>query len=77
MTIRTTKKMSGQRINRDICVAAIKGVGSPYGYIPSFAAGLAFSVVFGLSMLGHTFTAIRYRTWWQLIFVIGALGTSF
>jgi hypothetical protein len=66
--------MAEPRINRNVCVAAIEGVGSPYGYIPGFAAGVAFSVVFALSMLAHTFTSIRYRTWWQFIFVVGALG---
>lgn len=65
-----------QRINREICVAEVEGVGSPYGYFPSFAAGIAFCVVFGISMLAHTFTSIRYKTWWQFIFVVGALGES-
>ena len=65
---RTT--MSGEYLNRNICVAAIEGVGSPYGYIPSFGAGIAFCVVFGISMLAHAFVTIKNRTWWQFIFVM-------
>lgn len=66
--------MSEPRINRNICVGPVEGVEGPYGYIPSYAAGIAFCVVFGLSMLGHTFTSVKYKTWWQFIFAIGALG---
>ncbi|CZS96838.1 related to RTA1 domain protein [Rhynchosporium graminicola] len=62
------------RLNRDICVAEIPGLGSPYGYVPSFAAGIAFCVVFAFSMFGHIFMAVKNRTWWQFIFVVGALG---
>jgi RTA1 like protein len=60
-------------INRNICVAPIPGHTSTYGYDPSLAAGISFCVLFGLSMLLHTFTSIRYRTWWQLVFTVGAL----
>jgi hypothetical protein len=60
-------------IDRNICVAPIHGHTSTYGYTPSLGAGIAFCVLFGLSMLLHTFTSIRYRTWWQLVFTVGAL----
>jgi len=60
-------------INRDICVAPINGNTGVHGYDPSLAAGLAFCVLFGLSMLAHTFTSFRYRTWWQLVFSVGAI----
>jgi hypothetical protein len=61
-------------INRDICVGKIDGVEGPYGYRPGFGAGIAFCVVFGISMLLHIYSSIRYKTWWQFIFVVGALG---
>ncbi|KFZ01418.1 hypothetical protein V500_00771 [Pseudogymnoascus sp. VKM F-4518 (FW-2643)] len=61
-------------IDRTICVGSIPGVEGPYGYYPSLGAGIAFCVLFGISMLLHAFTSARYRTWWQLIFAIGALG---
>ncbi len=63
-------------INRDICVAPITGAKPVYGYDPSLAAGILFCVLFGLSMLLHTFTSFRYRTWWQLVFAVGALCKS-
>lgn len=66
----------GHRINRLVCVAAIDGVDSPYGYVPGFGAGIAYCVIFGISMLAHAFTSIKYKTWWQFIFVVGALGKN-
>lgn len=36
------------------------------GYLPSTAAGYAFTVLFGISTLLHFGTAIRYRTWSML-----------
>jgi len=64
-------------INRDICIAQIPGKNGVYGYEPSLAAGVAFCILFGFSMLGHTFTSIRHRTWWQLVFAIGALCETY
>jgi len=60
-------------INRNVCVGPINGSSGVYGYDPSLAAGVVFCVLFGLSMLAHTFTSFRYRTWWQLVFSVGAL----
>lgn len=60
-------------IDRNICIAPIPGRKSTYGYTPSLGAGIAFCVLFGLSMILHTFTSIRYRTWWQFVFTVGAL----
>jgi hypothetical protein len=65
--------VSKSAINRNICVHPIPGRKSTYGYDPSLAAGIVFCALFGLSMLLHTFASIRYRTWWQLVFSIGAL----
>lgn len=61
-------------INRNICVGPVEGQEGPYGYKPSLAAGITFCVLFGLTMLHHTFASVRYRTWWQIVFVIGALS---
>jgi len=60
-------------VNRNICVAQIPGNVGVYGYDPSLAAGIVFCLLFGLSMLLHTFRSFRYRTWWQLVFAVGAL----
>jgi hypothetical protein len=38
-------------------------------------AGIAFCILFGISMLLHTFTSVRTRTWWQIVFAVGALST--
>lgn len=63
-------------VDRVNCVAYIDGIDGPYGYTPRFAAGVVFCVLFGISMLLHTYTSVRYRTWWQLVFAVGALGMS-
>lgn len=51
--------------------------GPPYGYRPSLGAGVAFCVLFGLSAIAHSYVAIRARKWWQFVFAVGAIGTSF
>ena len=57
------------------CVAFDPSAKLPvYGYDPSLAPGIVFSVVFGLTMIAHFYQAIRYRKWWYLTFAIGALG---
>lgn len=45
-----------------------------YGYVPSLAAGIVFSTLFGLSMIAHTVQFIWTRWWWCSVFSIGALG---
>ena len=45
-----------------------------YGYDPTLAPGLVFSVVFGVTMLAHFAQAIQYRKWWYLTLGIGALS---
>lgn len=47
-----------------------------YGYVPSLSAGIAFLVLFGLSMVVHTVQSVWKRTWWSLVFSIGCLSTS-
>ena len=45
-----------------------------YGYDPTLAPGIVFSVVFGLTMLAHFAQTIQHRKWWYLSFGIGALS---
>lgn len=47
---------------------------NPYGYLPSVAPGVVFSVLFGLTMLWHAYQAYRTRTPWLWVFAVGALG---
>ncbi|KAL8995315.1 MAG: hypothetical protein Q9169_004919 [Polycauliona sp. 2 TL-2023] len=47
---------------------------NPYGYLPSLAPGIAFSVLFGFSMLWHAYQAFRTRTPWLWVLVVGGLG---
>ena len=46
-----------------------------YNYQPTLAGGIIFSVLFGGSMLLHIYQSVRKRTWWTLVFAIGALCT--
>jgi hypothetical protein len=63
-------------LDRTSCVAQIEGKIGTYGYQPSLGAGITFCVLFGGSMLGHAFVSFRYRTWWQIVFSIGALSEN-
>ena len=47
-----------------------------YGYVPNLAAGIIFSVVFGLSLLAHIVQVTKSRKWWYSSLAIGAFGTS-
>ncbi|KAF9891162.1 hypothetical protein FE257_005098 [Aspergillus nanangensis] len=55
------------------CHPLIDGYDSAYGYQPSQAAGIAFLVLFGLSMIVHTVQFAWKRTWWCSVFTIGCL----
>ncbi|EED19947.1 RTA1 domain protein, putative [Talaromyces stipitatus ATCC 10500] len=44
-----------------------------YGYVPSLAAGIVFTVLFGLSMIAHTVQFIWTRWWWCSVFSVGAM----
>lgn len=52
------------------------GYGTDYGYVPTLGAGIAFSTLFGLSMIAHTVQCIWSRQWWCSVFAIGAMGKS-
>jgi len=47
-----------------------------YGYVPSEAAGAVFVAIFGLLLVAHVFLTVRYRWWWHLTLVLGAIGET-
>lgn len=48
--------------------------GNEYGYRPSLAPGVAFCTLFSISLALHIFQACWKRTWWTLVFAVGALS---
>lgn len=56
------------------CKAHVDGIQTSYGYVPSKAAGIAFCVLFGLSMTAHIVQFCWKRTWVYSVFAIGCLG---
>ncbi|KAH8692708.1 RTA1 like protein-domain-containing protein [Talaromyces proteolyticus] len=58
---------------RGTCHAYIDGIDPAYNYVPSLAAGIVFCVLFGLTMAAHTVQFIWKRTWWCVLFSIGAM----
>ncbi|KAJ5684121.1 uncharacterized protein N7477_000466 [Penicillium maclennaniae] len=55
------------------CHALIPGVGTSYGYVPTLGAGIAYLVLFGLSMILHIIQMCWKRTWWTSVFAVGCL----
>ncbi|KAG6849097.1 hypothetical protein H0H93_011317 [Arthromyces matolae] len=55
-----------------------EAVDSPYGYIPSKTATLAFMIVFALSTVTHIGQAIYTKSWWLLptVCICGALEVA-
>lgn len=53
---------------------AYNGIGTSYGYVPSKGAGVAFCVLFGLSMITHIAQFWLKRTWWCSVFAVGCFG---
>ena len=47
-----------------------------YGYRPSLAAGVIFSLLFALALFVHTFLAFRMRRWTSILLAVGALSES-
>ena len=45
-----------------------------YGYDPSLAAGVVFTVVFFLLMLAHIVQVTKSRKWWYSALALGAFG---
>ncbi len=57
------------------CLAWFQNAG-PYGYQPSLAAGIVFTLLFAISAIAHGVEGTRARRWWQHTFTIGAMGTQ-
>lgn len=55
------------------CHALVPGVRTSYGYVPTQGAGIAYLVLFGLSMILHIIQMCWKRTWWTSVFAIGCL----
>ncbi|KAE8322583.1 RTA1 like protein-domain-containing protein [Aspergillus sergii] len=55
------------------CHTVIDGVRNLYGYQPSLAAGVFFSILFSILMISHVVHCIRRKTWWCMVFAIGCL----
>lgn len=70
--------MSSQ-YDRDLHIGckAYNGIETSYGYVPTKAAGVAFCVLFGLSMLAHIIQFCWTRTWWCSVFAVGCFGMHF
>ncbi|KAL4900755.1 RTA1 like protein-domain-containing protein [Aspergillus multicolor] len=62
-----------QDYSSNSCQAYVKGSSTSYGYVPSFAAGVAFVALFGFSMVAHTAQMALLRSWWCAVFAIGCL----
>lgn len=46
---------------------------SPWKYSPSLAAAIAFTLIYGVIAIAHTYQAIRYRAWYCVPIIIGAV----
>ncbi|KAH8699306.1 putative RTA1 domain protein [Talaromyces proteolyticus] len=55
------------------CAAYVEGFKPPYNYVPSLGAGVAFCVLFGLSLAIHTAQFSWKRKWSYVLFSIGTL----
>lgn len=78
MSSDTLSRLQNGSLSKDAleegCYAYVPGVDTSYDYVPSKAAGIAFCVLFGLSMLVHIVQFCWKRTWWCSVFAIGCLG---
>lgn len=54
------------------CAVYTSQFSTDFGCIPSLGAGIAFTVLFGLSAFAHAVQARRTRAAWQVLFVLGA-----
>jgi hypothetical protein len=55
------------------CHALVPGIKPAYGYVPSFAAGIVFCILFGLSFFGHVFRGVTKRRWTSYVLAAGAV----
>lgn len=59
------------------CVAYSFSDEPTYGYRPSLAAGIIFTILFTASTSAHVYQLVLTRTWWLTVFVIGGFGMFF
>lgn len=45
---------------------------SPWQYLPSMPAAIAFASIYGIMAATHTYQAIHYRAWYCIPIIIGA-----
>ncbi|KAI3390593.1 hypothetical protein diail_9110 [Diaporthe ilicicola] len=65
-----------EKLNQQIqsgCYAYTDLLEPSYGYTPSFAAGIAFCVLFGIPFFYHTFRSIQLRKATSIVLALGAL----
>lgn len=55
------------------CTAYTSALEPSYGYIPSFAGGIAISVLFAIPFLYHTFRSVQLRKATSILLALGAL----
>lgn len=53
-----------------------RAIAPTYGYVPSLASGIVFTVVFFVSMLVHIVQVARARKWWYSALALGAFGAG-
>jgi hypothetical protein len=68
MSLKTKSSLEGT------CHDYVAGIPTPYDYVPSLAAGIAFCALFGIFMLAHVYQGYWAQMWWCYVFSIGCLG---
>ncbi|KAF9640814.1 putative rta1 domain protein [Lasiodiplodia theobromae] len=66
----TIEEMKGYRQG---CTQLMPNVPTSYDYVPHLSAGIAFCVLFSLSMTGHIVQGVRKRNWTSYVLATGAL----
>jgi hypothetical protein len=55
------------------CHAYIPGIDTAYGYVPTFAAGIVYCVLFGAAFCIQLFRGVKYRRWTCYCLLVGSL----
>ena len=55
------------------CHAYIPGIRAAYGYVPTFAVGIVYCILFGASFCVQGFRGFKYRRWTCYCLFVGAL----
>lgn len=64
-----------QAIKQASCYPYRSDITPSYGYVPSFAAGVLFSILFAIPFFYHTFQSVRLRATTSILLALGALST--